>query len=249
MFENNVHVKLGSDKNRKYAEIYCTDNNEMITLDTDQYVEGTKCMSVTNNQKEYRLSASKGKWYDSAGASVAGYNSDLGNITKTLTQATATGDGKAYYGNAVNIVLVPDQYYDLPATIVVTVGGVTKTVNTDYTYNTTTGAVYIKPTTVTGAIVVTAVCAAENYGNITTTLSNITATGDDTAVYGEDIDITLAAAENYDLPTTIEVTIGGVAAVVDTGYTYDSTTGAIHIAGAKVVGAVVIVASGVESGD
>ena len=43
MFETNVHVVLGEngERNRKYAEIYCENDTEMKTIDTNQYVVGT----------------------------------------------------------------------------------------------------------------------------------------------------------------------------------------------------------------
>ena len=68
MFEINVHVVLGEnrERNRKYAEIYCENDTEMKTIDTSQYVVGTRCITVTANFKEYRLSKTQGKWYDRA---------------------------------------------------------------------------------------------------------------------------------------------------------------------------------------
>ena len=105
MFETNVHVVLGEngERNRKYAEIYCENDTEMKTIDTSQYVVGTRCITVTANFKEYRLSKTQGKWYDSSGSATAGFRSDLGAITKTLTNATATGDSNAYYGVATEL--------------------------------------------------------------------------------------------------------------------------------------------------
>lgn len=247
MFETNVHVVLGEngERNRKYAEIYCENDTEMKTIDTSQYVVGTRCITVTANFKEYRLSKTQGKWYDSSGSATAGFRSDLGAITKTLTKATATGDSNAYYGVATKVTLTPDQYYDLPATITVTVGDAPKTEGTDYTYDPLTGEVVIKASVVTGAVVIVATATAQAYGDITETYTNITSTGDTTATHGEDIDVTLAANENYELPDTIIVLIGEKYGVADTDYTYDNTTGAIHIAGAKVTGAVAIIANAV----
>jgi hypothetical protein len=247
MFEKNVLVDIKA-KHRKYAEIFCADNDEMLTIDTDAYVAGTVCMSVGNSQKEYRLDKPQGSWYDSSGAAVSGYNTDLGDITKTLTKLTATGDTKAYYGIAATVTLAPSTGYGLPETITVAIGEATGVADTDYTYDDETGIIVIPAAKVTAAITITAAGVAESLGDITLTLANLTSTGDTTATYEEDVDVTIAAADGYTLPATITLTIGGTEKTVDTDYTYDAETGAIHIDGAKVTGAVVIVADGVESG-
>jgi hypothetical protein len=247
MFEKNVLVEVGTT-HRKFAEIFCADNDEMLVLDTNKYVAGTVCMSVENNHKEYRLNKPQGSWYDSSGAAVSGYNTDLGDITKTLTKLTATGDTKAYYGIAATVTLAPSTGYGLPETVTVAIGEATGVADTDYTYDDATGVIVIPAAKVTAAITITAAGVAESLGDITLTLANITSTGDTTATYEEDVDVTLAAAEEYTLPETITLSIGGVEKTVETDYTYDAETGAIHIDGAKVTGAVVIVADGVESG-
>lgn len=206
-----------------------------LTVDTDYtYVQGTGVVTVLAAGITGELTIN-----------AVAVGESQGNITYTLTNITNTGDVAALYGTEVNAVLTAAQYYDLPATIVVTVGGAPITVDVDYSYNPSTGAVSIFGSSVTGAVVITATGAAENYGAITETLTNLTAAGDETAIYGEDIDITLSAATNYDLPAEIVVSIGGAVKTITTDYTYDAETGAIHIGGAKVTGAVVITAVGV----
>lgn len=243
MFEKNVLVEIGT-KHRKYAEIFCADNDEMQTIDTGNYVVGTKAYIVQTG-KTYFIDKPTGKWYDSAGASLYGLNSVIGAITKTLTGITANGSTTAYYGNQVVVYLTPADGYGLPATIVVKIGEATGKADTDYTYDDATGIITIPAAKVTDAITITAVGVALSQGKIDFTLTNITVEGDDEAFYETEVKFTLTAAANYDLPTTIDVTIDGNAAVVDTDYTYSSSTGEVVIAAASVVGAVTVTAVGV----
>ena len=87
-----------------------------------------------------------------------------------------------------------------------------------------------------------------SYGNITLTLTNLTATGDETATYGEDVDVTLIADSGFDLPTTITVTVDSSPLTVVDDYSYNVSTGAIHIPGTNVTGAVAITAAGEAQG-
>ena len=82
--------------------------------------------------------------------------------------------------------------------------------------------------------------------SVTLPTGNITATGATTATAGTNYTATLSAAEGYELPEAITVTIGETAY---TGFTYNSSTGAISIPGADITGAVVISATAVELPD
>ena len=64
-------------------------------------------------------------------------------------------------GADVVIKIAPDADYELPATVTVKVGGVTKTVDTDYTWDDTSGILYILSATATGDIDVTVTCTEE----------------------------------------------------------------------------------------
>ena len=70
--------------------------------------------------------------------------------------------------------------------------------------------------------------------------ANVTSDGAGVAVKGGEYTATLTAAEDYDLPETVTVTMGGEAA----DHTWDATTGVLTIA--AVTGNVVITAEGVE---
>jgi len=86
------------------------------------------------------------------------------DITYTLTAATATGQPATIRtGDDFEATITADTGYDLPETITVTIGGVEKTVTTDYTYSAETGAIAIDGAKVTGDIVITAV-ATESAG-------------------------------------------------------------------------------------
>ncbi|HPD27999.1 MAG TPA: hypothetical protein PK673_06460 [Paludibacteraceae bacterium] len=244
MFEKNIIVQLGDDRNRKYAEIFCETQAEMQTIDTGNYVAGTKAYIVQTG-KTYFLDKPTGKWYDSAGASLYGLNSAIGTITKTLTKITANGSTTAYYGNQVVVYLTPADGYGLPATIVVKIGEATGEADTDYTYDDATGIITIPAAKVTDAITITAAGVALSQGKIDFTLTDITVEGDDEAFYETEVEFTLTAATNYVLPTTIEVTINGVTGVVTEDYTYNSTTGVVVITAASVLGAVEVVATAV----
>lgn len=243
MFEKNVIVQVGTDRNRKYAEIYCETQAELQSLDTGNYVTGTSAY-IVSTAKTYSLDKPIGKWYDSSAAFLYGQNSLIGTITKTLTKTTATGATTAYYGNQVVIYLTADTGYDLPETIVVEIGEATGVADTDYIYDAETGIVTIPATKVTDAITITAVSTAQALGDIDFTLSNLTSTGDTTATYETIVEFTLVPATNYDLPATIEIGIGEAIGVVGTDYTYNATSGAVAIPAAKVVGAISVTAVG-----
>ncbi|MBQ7530250.1 MAG: Ig-like domain-containing protein [Paludibacteraceae bacterium] len=88
-------------------------------------------------------------------AAVANYA-----VTHTLTNVKATsgatGADAATAGTAYEAVFAPTKLgYTLPATIGVTIGGETAAVETDYTWNSTSGAFQVPAAKVTGAIVVT----------------------------------------------------------------------------------------------
>ena len=192
----------------------------------------------------YILNSTSGSWYDVDGAAVLGLGSRLGDITFTLTNLESDGDEIAYNLKACTFTVAPETGYDLPTSVTITIGGKAAVEDTDYTYNAETGVIAFPAAKVTGAIVITAAGVAQSVGDITFDLTEITSAGDTEAFYETQVDVTLTAATNYDLPTAITVTIGGVEAVEDTDYTYNSGTGAIVIAAASVTGAIAITAAG-----
>lgn len=80
---------------------------------------------------------------------------------------------------------------------------------------------------------------------VTYSLTNLTSNGASTANYGSSLSFTLTAASNYTLPTSITVTMGGTTLSSGTGYTYNSSSGAVTIS--KVTGDIVVTATGTSS--
>jgi len=178
---------------------------------------------------------------------ATGVDAEYGDITLTLTSLTATGDETAKHGEDIDITLSAAENYDLPSEIIVSIGGVVKTVATDYTYDSTTGAVHIAGANIIGAVAITGVADGEDQGAITYTLTNLTVTGDTNAYYGTDVEFTLAPADTFTLPETINITVDGDAITVIDDYSYDPATGAVLIGGASVTGAVVVTGAGASS--
>lgn len=227
----------------KLADIWCATTAEMQSLDVARYLPGTKCYPVQDHTL-YILDSTSGSWYDVDGTAVLGLGSSFGDITFTLTNLESDGDEIAYNLKTCTFTIAPETGYDLPTSVTITIGGEAAVEDTDYTYNAETGVIAFPAAKVTGAIVITAAGVAQSVGNITFDLTEITSAGDTEAFYKTQVNVTLTAATNYDLPTAITVTIGGVEAVEDTDYTYNSGTGAIVIAAASVTGAIAITAAG-----
>lgn len=83
-------------------------------------------------------------------------------INYNLTSCVATiKPNSVSTGADVVIKVAPDADYELPATVTVKVGGTTKTVDTDYTWDSTSGILYIFSATTTGDIDVTVTCTEE----------------------------------------------------------------------------------------
>ena len=85
------------------------------------------------------------------------------------------------------------------------------------------------------------------YGVSFTGCSNVTPSGDETAIKGKAYTATFTANTGYTLPSDVTVTIGDVAQTKDIGYTWtvSSGTGTLTVPAAKVTGAISIAVSGV----
>ncbi len=171
-------------------------------------------------------------------------------VTHTLSNVTkSAGATSVKEGNNYTATYAGAGGYALPSTITVTIGGDTKTVDTDYTWNQGTGVVTIPGNKVTGNIVitVTGVAPAPTY-SVTHSLTNVTATsgatGAGAATEGVAYNAVFTANTGYVLPSTITVTIGGETATVGTGYTWNASTGAFQVPAEQVTGAIVITIAG-----
>ncbi len=77
-------------------------------------------------------------------------------VTHTLSNVTkSSGATSVKEGNTYTATYAASSGYTLPSTITVTIGGASKTVDTDYTWNSETGVVTIPGNKVTGNIVIT----------------------------------------------------------------------------------------------
>ena len=107
-------------------------------------------------------------------------------VTHTLTNVTKTSGGAYAGGKDYTAVYSVGTGYSLPTTITVTIGGATKTVDTDYTWNSGTGAVTIPKANLTGAVVITVAGVANEY----------------TITYKDQGDITYQGSNSGSLPAT-----------------------------------------------
>ncbi|MCC8182719.1 MAG: GDSL-type esterase/lipase family protein, partial [Clostridiales bacterium] len=163
---------------------------------------------------------------------AAGVDSNTVTVTYTYDDLASSNEAKTISkGTAYTTTLTATTGYSMPDSITVTVGGTTLTAGTDYTYNSATGQLTIPADEVTGDIVITAGGVATftvKYDLTKLTSSNTTAKwldGD------SDFTTTLTPSDGYSLPDGITVTAGDTPLSAETGYTYNSTTGALTIYG------------------
>lgn len=136
--------------------------------------------------------------------------------------------------------------YDLPDTITVKVGGVTKEAGTDYIWTKATGTLKIKPEATTGNISVTITGVVQSY-TVGYTLSNVSAatgvTNPTSINYGSQLSASFEADTGYDLPDTITVTVKGTELNANR-YSWNSTTGGLVIPADEVKGNIAITITG-----
>ena len=88
---------------------------------------------------------------------------DRYSVTHTLTNVTKTSGGDYAGGKDYTAVYSVGTGYTLPTSITVTISGVAKTVDTDYTWDDETGTVTIPKANLTGAVVITVVTDPNEY--------------------------------------------------------------------------------------
>lgn len=166
---------------------------------------------------------------------------ELSKYTITMALTNLKSDKKeltVYEGESFTFKLIPDAGYRLPETIAVTGanGAITGVV-----YNSTSGEVKIPK--VKEALTVTAVAKAIPTYAVEFQLTDVTTDWKEDAVVQEEgtLRCALKAKKGFLLPTSITVTMGGVAYK---DYTYDAKTGKVEVRNVK--GKVVIVAVGLD---
>ena len=159
-----------------------------------------------------------------------------GGENVTINGDEIVADGGTYSGT-----IVPASGYKLPETITVLIGG--KVIYPgQYTYDKETGAIEIRD--VTGPITIIATAVPEGRYEVVLTLSHLVSSpaSFEPVAEGEPVELTLSAASGYELPSSIQVTMGGTALTVGTDYTYNATTGAFKLE--SITGTLVITADG-----
>ena len=177
------------------------------------------------------------------------------DVTFKLTNLTFSGftEGtKVAYGSGLTLTLIPAEDYDLPMAITVTMGGTT--LSDGYTYDRTTGEVTIQK--VTGNVEISAKGAKKV--PVTTTNENVTITGTDEVLEGNDYQAKITPATGYKLPYAIEVYMSSRKLTINKDYIYNNgyslvtkaeeslAPGEIKIW--NVTGPIEIIAKGVEEG-
>lgn len=163
------------------------------------------------------------------GGTFDGKGTTINETTKTGTQYTTT--------------IKPDEGYNLPGSVVVTVDGKTLTPATDYIYDTTTGKITIPGSSVTGDIVIKAECTKkeDTVYKVTGDVTKGEFDGEDTVKPGEDYEATITPDDGYKLPDEIKVVVGGKELSED-DYEWDPETGEVSIPGTSVTGDIKITA-------
>lgn len=166
------------------------------------------------------------------------------SVTLKPTNVNLTGNSTATTSEDYVATLTAVSGYTLPTSVEVTVGGNTLD-SSSYTYS--GGKVTIPKSKITGDITITAsgVKEAATTYTVTYSLSNLTYTGATSATAGSDFSTTLKASSGYTLPSSVTVKVGST--TLSSGYTYDSSTGAITVSGSSVNGNITISASGVAT--
>ena len=165
------------------------------------------------------------------------------SITYALSGLTTNGAGSVDVGVQYTATLTASTGHTLPSAIEVKAGSTTLTAGNHYSYNPNTGAIIINASAITGNITITASGVKDTYG-VEFDLTNATTNGAATCTYGTKYTATLTPASGYSLPAAITVSLGGTE--LTSGYTYNSSTGAISIDAAIVNGNIKITAVAIE---
>lgn len=165
------------------------------------------------------------------------------SITYALSGLTTNGAGSVDVGVQYTATLTASTGHTLPSAIEVKAGSTILTAGNHYSYNPSTGAIIINASAITGNITITASGVKDTYG-VEFDLTNATTNGAATCTYGTKYTATLTPASGYSLPAAITVSLGGTE--LTSGYTYNSSTGAISIDAAIVNGNIKITAVAIE---
>ena len=168
------------------------------------------------------------------------------SVSFSLSKVTTSGSSTATSGSDYSATLTASTGYSLPSSIIVKRGSTTLTSGTHYSYDSSTGALTVNGTSVTGNITISATGVAKTYA-VTFNLTNVTkSSGNTSCTQDTEYTATLSAASGYTLPASITVKRGSTTLTSGTDYTYNSSTGAITINASATTGALTISATGVK---
>lgn len=167
---------------------------------------------------------------------------NLNNLTSTPDITATTPQVKG--GDPFTFILKPATDYKLPDAITILNGNKLLVAGADYTYDATSGKVYINA--VNANMTVNASGIDNHHYEVMLTLAGLTSNPSsfEPVSIDEKVELTLIAAEGYTLPATITVTMGNKSLIAGTDYTYNASTGVFSLA--KVTGRLSITAQGVK---
>ena len=123
------------------------------------------------------------------------------SVTSELVHMTYEGPDYVSAGKTASGKLIPDEGYELPETISITMNG--QAVQ-DYTYDRDSGAVAVP--NVTGDVVISGMAQLAGGRSITYVVTHLTHDGAAEYVSGSDLEIQFTPEEGYVLPETVSVT-------------------------------------------
>ena len=171
------------------------------------------------------------------------------DVDYTLSNLTSNGTNSATYKTNYTATLTAASGYTLPASITVKAGSTTLNKDTHYTYDSSTGAITIYGSAITGDITITA--AGEeitaNIYSVSLSGTGVTLDGASSATEGTEYTATLTAKAGCSLPTSITVKAGSAFLNSGIDFNYNSSTGAITIYGSAITGNITITASGMAN--
>lgn len=234
--DNTIHDPAGTGVYVQNSKMAIVSGNQIKTLIYGVYATGCDGIKITGNV--IRQSA-----HTTSPSAPCIKVSDVNTCGATITDNTIY----LYYGFGIvpgsnhictnNIIFAADPALHVIRALIGTTGWIVANNASNGTFTVSTVAGCVGENNI--------VIADTSFLSVTTTLTNLASDGGAKVLTYDDYACTLTPDAGYTLPTTITVTMGGTTLVAGTGYTYNSTTGAVSVP--NVTGALVITADGVSS--